>query len=65
MLLAAGIQGYALVRLNLFARVLMAGAGVLLIAPGWMFPAVGVGLCIAGLSLSHFQAPRASLAGED
>lgn len=62
-LLAAGIQGYALVRLNAFARVLMAVAGVFLIAPGWMFPAMGAVLCVAGLSLSHIQASRAPISG--
>jgi TRAP-type uncharacterized transport system fused permease subunit len=62
-LLATGIQGFALVRLNSFARVLMAVSGVLFIAPGWMFPAMGAVLCAVGLSLGHIQASRAPIAG--
>ncbi len=55
-ILATGVQGFALVRLNLVARILMVVSGVLFIAPGWMFPAMGAVICAAALSLSHFQA---------
>ncbi len=48
---AAGLRGFALERLSMANRVLMAAGGALLIAPGWEFALAG--LLLAGLALVH------------
>lgn len=63
-LLACGIQGFATVRLRPVARLLIAAAGILFIAPGWVLPGFGAAICVAALALGHFQSSQNVAAGE-
>jgi TRAP transporter 4TM/12TM fusion protein len=45
-LLACGIQGFALTHLNMFQRVLLVTSGIFLIAPGIILPLIGLGVAV-------------------
>jgi TRAP transporter 4TM/12TM fusion protein len=49
-LLAAGIRGYAIGLLNIVQRLILIGGGLLLIAPGFKLPLIGLGLSVAALA---------------
>ncbi|MEE2969579.1 MAG: TRAP transporter fused permease subunit [Pseudomonadota bacterium] len=57
-LLASGIRGYAFSFLNPVQRTLMFGGGLLMIAPGWQMPAIGlvIGLAVVALSMLRMRA---------
>lgn len=59
-LLACGLRGYALAPLNGVQRVLMMVAGLLFIAPGWLYPGIGLALAIVSF-LIGWLAPAAAL----
>ena len=49
-LLAAGIRGYAIGLLNIVQRLVLMGGGLLLIAPGFKLPLIGLGISAAALA---------------
>ncbi|HXF89006.1 MAG TPA: TRAP transporter large permease subunit, partial [Xanthobacteraceae bacterium] len=50
-LLACGVRGFALGPLNAVQRVLLIGAGLLFIAPGIWYPAIGLGVAAVAFGL--------------
>ena len=61
-MLASGIRGYAFSLLNPVQRVLMFGGGLLMIAPGWQMPLIGIAIGIA-LVTPGLLRQRAAAAG--
>ena len=57
-LVAAGLRGFALNKLNGLQRVLISTGGVLLIAPGWEFAVAGTMIAGLGLALSVMSAAK-------
>lgn len=54
-LLAAGIRGYLFGLLNVVQRLMVFGAGLLLIAPGFTLPLVGIGVTALALAPQWFR----------
>lgn len=66
-LLAASLQGFALMRLGAVERIFLFAAALLLIKPGWITDLIGIGMAIsiAGIHLAQYRRERAqNKAGE-
>ncbi len=59
-LIALGVRGFALRRLNVVSRLLALGGGLLLIGPGVWPPLVGLGLAAVALTPQVIGAAAAS-----
>jgi UPF0716 family protein affecting phage T7 exclusion len=55
--LAAGLEGYLLRSANWLERGLFVGAALLLIDPGLVTDAIGIGLLLTGLASQKLRAP--------
>ncbi|GAB7389176.1 TRAP transporter permease [Bacillaceae bacterium] len=54
-LLASGISGYAVRKMNIWERIFISLAGVLLIAPGLVMPVIGIGIALVILLWQWYE----------